>query len=366
MTVRGEDRVAIRGGAATRGGAGIVKSPSERERGRPLGNRPPIERWNPQQPAGARALGIPRRGGVAAVVAACVLWGASFPLAKVALGALSPAHLVLLRFALAAPVFVLLAARRGSLPRGRDMGLVVLTGVLCVPVTYLVQFAGLARTSVTSASLLVAVATPVLALAGWLVDRERLTGRIWLAVALSTTGAAVMVGVPGPGRTLLGDALVLGSVLMSVAWVLASKRLVRRHGASVATSWILLAGTLVLAPVVLATDGPPPLALSPGVWLALIGLALGSTVGAFVLWNLGLARMESGRAAVYLNLEPVVGAGLGVAAFGDVVGLSLAAGGLLVLVGAVLASTRRRRGPRRYSSRSTSAGSDRVARRAGR
>jgi hypothetical protein len=134
---------------------------------------------------------------------------------------------------------------------------------------------------------------------------------------------------------------VLVSIGVSVAWVLLSRRLVGRFGPSAGTGWILLAGTAGLIPAVLVLEGPPPLLLPPVVWGALAALAVGSTAGAFVLWNLGLSRMESGRAAVYLNLEPVVGAGLGVAWFGDVLGLPLAVGGALVLAGAVVASGRR-------------------------
>lgn len=276
--------------------------------------------------------------GVLAVVTGCVLWGVSFPLAKVVLGSLSPAHLVLMRFVLAAPVLGVIAARGRRWPTRGEFPLLVATGVLCVPVTYLLQFAGLARTTVTSASLLVATATPLLALAGWVVDGERMGVRGWMAVVLSTAGAVLLVRTPGAGRTWTGDALVLLSIVVSVAWVLLSKRLSRVYGAPAATAWILLIGTVVLAPAVLAAEGAPTLTLSPGVWISLIALALGSTVGAFVLWNVGLARMESGRAAVFVNLEPVIGAAAGVALFGDVLGPALAGGGALVLTGAVLAS----------------------------
>lgn len=277
---------------------------------------------------------------ILAVLGACVLWGASFPLAKLILTDLPADHLVLMRFVLAAPLMGAVVAATGARPRRGDLPLLIATGVLCVPVTFLLQFAGLERTTVTSASLLVATATPLLALAGRIVDSERLGFRGWWAVLLSTAGAGVMVGVPGPGRSWTGDGLVLLSMVITVVWVLASKRLTRTYGALVATAWVLLAGTAVLVPTVLLTEGPPSLALPSHVWMALGGLSLGSTVGAFVLWNVGVARMESGRAGVFLNLEPLVGAALGIAFFGDVVGPWLAAGGGLVLMGAGLASLR--------------------------
>jgi len=286
------------------------------------------------------------RRATAAVVTACVLWGVSFPLSKWALVELSPAHLVVLRFAIAALPLGFLLTRGGARLRARDLPLVVGTGVLCVPVTYLLQFAGLARTSVTSASLIVATAVPMLALAGRIFDRERLGGIGWTAVALSTVGAGAMIGLPGPGRTWLGDALVFASIVVSVAWMMLGKRLAIRHGAPVATAWILVSGTLVLIPVVGVTEGMVPLRLSATTWACVAALALGSTFGAFVLWNRGVREIEVGRAGVYVNLEPVVGAAAGIALFGDALTPSLVGGGIAVLIGAGLATR-----PRRSSSR---------------
>lgn len=278
------------------------------------------------------------REATVAVVAACVLWGISFPLSKAALSDLTPAHLVLLRFALAALPLVGLLVREGARPPSGDLPILVVTGILCVPVTYLLQFAGLARTSVTSASLLVATATPLLAVAGGLVCGERLGSVGWLAVVLSTAGAALMIGIPGDGRTWLGDALVFASIVLSVVWILLGKGLAIRHGPGIATAWILLIGTVVLVPVVAIAEGPPPLALPVSTWLCVLALATGSTFGAFVLWNRGVRGIETGRAGVYLNLEPVVGAGAGILVFGDALTAPIVFGGIAVLVGGALAS----------------------------
>jgi drug/metabolite transporter (DMT)-like permease len=62
------------------------------------------------------------------------------------------------------------------------------------------------------------------------------------------------------------------------------------------------------------------------------------TAGSYALWNLGLERVPPSRAGVYLNLEPVVGAALGVALLHDAVTAGLLAGGGLVLAASLLAS----------------------------
>jgi drug/metabolite transporter (DMT)-like permease len=279
---------------------------------------------------------IGERAALAAVIVACAVWGSSFLLAKVALEELAIGHLVLWRFAIAAAVLLPLVARRG-LPRRRDLPRFAVSGLLCVPITFLPQFEGLTRTTVASASLLVGTGTPLLALAGALFRRERPGTRGWIAVALSCLGLAIMVGVPGPGRTWLGDTLVIVSMVTTTAWVLVMMPLVGRYGGLAATAWTLTLGGIFQIPVAWL-DGPPALPSSLLGWGALIGLGVACTAGSYALWNLGLERVPPSRAGVYLNLEPVVGAALGVALLHDAVTAGLLAGGGLVLAASLLAS----------------------------
>lgn len=273
-----------------------------------------------------------------ALAAACSLWGASFLFAKVALVEMSPAHVLFYRFALAAVPLSILAVRTRIRPRAGDWPLIVLTGLLCVPISMLVQFEGLARTSVTSASLIVGTGTPLIALGAVLFDRERLGGIGWLAVGLSCLGIAVMVGLTDEGRGPLGDLLVFLSMVVSAAWILLSRRLVQRYPSSSASAWILVSGTAAMVPIVWATSGPPPVTLAGSTWGSLLALALGCTVAAFLLWNWGVERVPAGRAAPFINLEPVVGAALGIGFLGDALGVGTAVGGGLVLLAAGLAS----------------------------
>ncbi len=280
-----------------------------------------------------RAAGAP-----VALALACTLWGSSFLFAKVMMEELSAGHVLLYRFGLTAALLVPVLVRGRRIPRGRDWALFLLTGFLCVPATMLIQFEGLARTTVTSASLLIGTGTPILALAAVLVERERLGGRGWLAVLLSCLGIVVMIGRPGPGGAWIGDLLVFLSMVVAAAWVLMSRRLVRRYPPALASAWILILGTATLAPMVWLREGPPPIALSGGAWGSLLILAVGCTVAAFLLWNWAAARVPAGRAAPFLNLEPVVGAALGVAILGDPLGAGTVGGGAMILVAAGLAS----------------------------
>jgi drug/metabolite transporter (DMT)-like permease len=284
--------------------------------------------------------GIPSRDPKApiALALACALWGSAFLFAKVAFEELGPGHVLLYRFVLTAALLVPVVAHGRVVPRRRDWPLFVLTGFLCVPATMLIQFEGLARTSVTSASLLIGTGTPLLAMAALVVERERLGRRGWVAVLVSCVGILVMVGRPGEGGAWIGDLLVFLSMVVATAWILLSRRIVRRYAPAVASAWILIIGTVTLIPLVLLREGTPPIALSHRAWGSLFVLAVACTVAAFLLWNWAVDRVSAGRAAPFLNLEPVVGAALGVAILGDPLGLATVMGGTLILAAAGLAS----------------------------
>lgn len=281
----------------------------------------------------------PHFAAIAGLVTASVLWGASFALAKLALQELSVRQLILCRFLLASAAVLPILLLRKRLPSRKDLPLFALTGFLMVPVTYLLQYAGLQLTDSASASLMVGAEAPMLALCGTLFESERLGRRGWSAVAVSSLGVAVLVGLPSHGSHWLGDLLILISMVVVTFWVMTSKRLSGRYSAFDATGWIVVFGTASLLPFALLDSSWAPQALpSLHTALPLLGLGLGCTVVSFVLWNFGVARMGAGKAGVLLNLEPAVGAVLGISLLGDALGWGTVLGGLLILTAAVLVS----------------------------
>jgi drug/metabolite transporter (DMT)-like permease len=67
-------------------------------------------------------------------------------------------------------------------------------------------------------------------------------------------------------------------------------------------------------------------------------LGLGCSAAAYALWNWGVGRVPASRAGVFLNLEPLVGALLGVLVLGDAWGPQTVVGGAMILGAAVVVS----------------------------
>ena len=169
---------------------------------------------------------------------------------------------------------------------------------------------------------------------------ERLGKIGWSAVGASTLGVALAVARPGVSNDWLGDALVLLSLLAVVGWVLLGKRLGDGYPAVPATAWILTFGTLTLLPVALLWEGVPRLDLTLLGWASVLVLGLGCSAATYALWNWGVARVPASRAGVFLNLEPLVGALLGVLVLGEAWGPGTVVGGALI-IGAALVVSRR-------------------------
>jgi drug/metabolite transporter (DMT)-like permease len=279
-----------------------------------------------------------------ALAAAGSLWGTGFLFGKIALEALAVPHMILYRLSLAACGFLPILAARGPRVRRGDWPAVIAAGLLGVPLLFLVQFEGLARTTVSHAALMVGTAPILIGLAAARFAGERLTRRNGVLLVASTAGALLIVfGTPartgGPAPTVLGDALVFLSLFAAVGWVVLSKRLMRRYAPIAITALVMVTGTCLLDVWVLVTSGLPPLHLETKVWLALAAQGLLCTTAATLLWNWGVAQVPAAEAGLFVNLEPALGAVLGVVVLGETLGWSGAVGGAIIVGAAVAAAT---------------------------
>ncbi len=275
----------------------------------------------------------------ASLAASGVLWGTSFILGKVALREVGVNEMILYRFVFASLGFLpLLLYHRPRFDR-HDLGLIAVAALVGVPAQFLLQFDGLALTTASHAALMIGTAPVLVAVAAHLFLHERHPRSTWVALLISTVGVALIVlraGSGGGAASLTGDLLVLVSMFGAVAWVLISKTLMRRHSALAVSGSITITGTAMLAIWVLARSGPPPVALNRDTWLAIVALGLVTTTCTTLLWNWGLSHVSAGRAGAFINLEPVVGAVLGVWLLHERLGPSAIIGGLLILASAVV------------------------------
>jgi drug/metabolite transporter (DMT)-like permease len=286
------------------------------------------------------------------------LWGTGFYCGRLALDEMSVEYMVLYRFLFACVGVLPVALVARVRLTWAETRLLLIAAALGVPIQFLLQFHGLALTTVSHAALMVGTVPVLLAAAAALFAGERLDWVGWAALFGSTVGVALITlgGTRGPGGatehpTLAGDMLVVLSLCLSIAWVLLSKKLMETHSPPVVTAYTILAGTVMLAGWILGPrwvrgwipnhSAPMPFwHVSATAWIALAVSGLACTATTTLLWNWGIHHVPASRAGVFLNIEPALGSVLGVKLLGERLGPYAWVGGGLILAAAITLTAR--------------------------
>jgi drug/metabolite transporter (DMT)-like permease len=266
-----------------------------------------------------------------ALIIAGLCWGLGFPLGKLVLRETDAAHMVLLRFAVAAVVAAPFALRT---PEARALfrSPVILAAGALYGIAFMVQFEGLAHVSVTLAALLVGAMPALIAISAKLLG-EKVSRASWGGVAAATLGAALIAGKPDGAGSPLGVALSLGSLFIFLAWLIVLRRAPKTSNAMAIPAVTVIVAAFAVLPIAWVMHGPPKLDLSPVAWSGILGLGVLGTLVATAAWQFGSAHVDSASAGVFINIEPLMGASVGVLLFGDHLTWALAAGGLMIIAG---------------------------------
>ena len=278
-----------------------------------------------------------RRRAIAALTAAGLLWGTTVPLSKLALQWLAPGWLTFARFGIAAAILLIVAPRPGV--RAARTLPVLASGAAGYGGSVVVQNAGIARTSVSHAALLIGAVPVLVAVIAALWERTVARPVAWVGFAVSLAGVGlVTAGSGGGGATAAGDGLVLASLVLSATFTVRQARLLRGRDPVAVTAVQFLGAALAVLPFAAITEGVPGGPGAPGAVLAAAGLAAGGTLLPFTLFAYAQSRVSAEVAGAFLNLEPLVGAVAGVVVFGDPAGPVQFAGGAAILAGIALSS----------------------------
>jgi drug/metabolite transporter (DMT)-like permease len=267
-------------------------------------------------------------------MAAGVAWGTSVPLSKVALSWLAPGWLAVARFGLAAAILLIIAYRTGKLRKALTAPILA-SGAIGYGCSIVIQNAGLARTSVTHASLIIGAAPILVAIiaAAWRGAVARPVA--WAGFALSLAGVGLIAGGQGHGATPSGDLLVLIATVIAASVTVVQGRLLEGRDPIALTAVQFLGAALGALPFA-ATEHLPAVHPGAGTIGATVALAACGTLVPFSLFALGQKKISAEVAGAFLNLEPLVGAAVGIVAFGDPWGPRQVGGGLAIVVGIAL------------------------------
>ena len=276
---------------------------------------------------------------LAAALVSVVLWSAGFVGIRAAGRSFSPGSLALGRLAVGTVLLGAMTWSRRPLVRLslRELGLLVLAGVLWFGVYAVVLNEAERRVDAGTASMLVLIAPIfIIALAAAFL-KERATPNLLAGGGLAFAGVVVIGFASSTGQaTLVGVILCLIAALSSAIGVVAEKPVLNRVSALQVT-WICCAvGMLFCLPysplLVRELRAAPVTGIG---WLLFLGVF--STTIAFTTWAYALARGSAGRLAATAYLVPPITIVMSWIILGEIPKLIAVLGGALCLVGVYIA-----------------------------
>ena len=289
-----------------------------------------------------------QRRGYLYLAVAMALVGSTVTASKVIGAGLPPFTATALRFAIALPCFALLMAASGArLPRldRRDWLLLTVQAVAGSVGYTTLLIAGLQRTSAVDGGIILGTLPLVTAAIAMLLLGERPGKPALAAISLAAFGVWLMSGhspEPGDAGSWAGNAMILGAVACEGIFILLNKRL-RTPVAPLPLSALMAAFGLVFSGLASLPEAPWTLPYTPVAVAAVAYYALVPTVGGFLLWYAGAARVPGSEAALFTALAPVSAVMLSAGLLNEpVTAVQLA--GMGCVLGAVLALGRTGRG----------------------
>lgn len=187
-------------------------------------------------------------------------------------------------------------------------------------------------------------------LVAWFLWQEPLTGRKLAAIALALAGTVLIAGLfqgEGAGAGMIeitarGMLLGVGLALAYSTMSLFGKKLVGTYSAWTVLLYIFGFGALTLLPLQIGSSFPRPLVAET--LLPFAGLVLLTTIGGFGLYTLGLRGLQASIATITATTEIPFAAFLAYLLLDERLTVAQIVGSLLVAVGVILVSWKRRNG----------------------
>ena len=274
------------------------------------------------------------------------LWGTFPATAKLALTDIPPTLMTAIRCAIAAAFLAGLllrsAAETSRALTAEAVRAFFVLGVSGLVVSTQLSYWGIYTTSAANAAILQATAPVMVALGARLYLGERMRRLQRVGVTVSTLGVLLVVthgrlAELSPEALRLGDFLTLLALVGWTVYTVFGKRVLAGHSPVLTTTAAYVCGTLVLVPLAIVTAPltPPPRLGSALAWAVLLYHALPGAVAHF-WWYAAVERVGPSRAAIFMNVTPVVGIGMAGVLVGEEIGRWQIGGAAMVLAGVAL------------------------------
>ena len=259
-----------------------------------------------------------------------ITWGFGYALTKIGMEQFPPLLLMSLRFGIAGLILVWFT--KPPWEYMKDLFVVAFIGST---IQYGLTYYGLKGIDVSTASILVQLEGPILALLSTLILKERLGWTRALGMGLAFAGVVVIAGEPRLSGSLDSVALVIsGAVFWAIAQIMIS-RLKSLSGITI-LAWVAIIASpqMLLISLAIEKDQWRSIVSANLVdWSIVFYLSFIMTVVGYSIWYHLLRICDVSKISPFLMLLPVTSIIAGIALLDEQFTLAMGIGGLLVMTG---------------------------------
>ncbi len=246
-----------------------------------------------------------------------VLFGINYLASKIIVSHMSPGGWATLRTSGAFVVLAIIAlVGRRRLPPARDLGLLAVAGLFGVALNQGLFLEGLSRTTVSHSALICSLIPTFVLLISLVFRQEAFTWRKFLGFVCGLGGVLVLLEVDRfrfDSRYFTGDMMTLANAASYAIFIVISRRVMTRNDPLAATAVVFFFGAAAMALYggrdLLAVDVSVYTPTMVGIMLYVI---LGATVLTYFLNLWAVKRVQATHVAIFIFLQPVIAATLGV------------------------------------------------------
>ncbi|MBI5561782.1 MAG: DMT family transporter [Deltaproteobacteria bacterium] len=254
-----------------------------------------------------------------------------------------PVTLLALRFAIAMPLFwgaVILFPSEKAAPG--DILILIASGAIGLSGAAILDFYGLVYVDASIERVILYTYPSIVVVLSALVFKERMGGRLWLAIAMVYIGLAMTLKVwaAPPGDYLLGAALIFASAVIYAVSYVVTEALGRRVSAVKMSAYTTTAAGFVFIGVWMGRGAAMP--QEGAAWPLLIALAAVSTFVPALTVAMGIKMIGASRAALTGFTGPVATAALAYVILGERLDPVQLSGMAIVAAGVVFMAAGRR------------------------
>lgn len=220
----------------------------------------------------------------------------------------------------------------------KDLWMFIGTGLLSLTFFSYCYFTSIVESGTAVAVVLLYTSPAFVMIMSFIFFKEKLNATKGIALVMTMAGCTLVAGIVGGAARLSVRGLLLGlgaGFGYALYSIFAGFALKKYSSLTITFYTFLLSGIALLTirnPLVIAAR------VDAKLWPYMLGLVVIATVLPYITYTLGMSKMEIGKAAVLVTVEPLVGALIGIFVWGEAMSPMKLLGIVLILVSVVISN----------------------------